>query len=169
MGTKKSKAKMKTKTCVSFSDAPNGRTSVRPFAFASSLRDFATLARNPPEGPCPDTSPSRLFCVSAGMVLFFSGRTAVPFIQRIALVNAVAASTGVEVAAHFERIELRVGDVDRPAMEGPALPPRNAFTRSRRWLHVSCFIETKSEAAQGRPRLKVVHEPYQRSNHKLRN
>jgi uracil phosphoribosyltransferase len=78
-----------------------------------------------------DDAGRNAFCVSAGMVLFFSGRTAVPFIQRIrekhldriALVNAVAASTGVEVAAHFERIELRVGDVDRPAMEGPALPP----------------------------------------------
>jgi hypothetical protein len=32
-----------------------------------------------------------------------------------------AASVGVEVATHFERIELRVSDVDRPAMEAPAL------------------------------------------------
>jgi hypothetical protein len=44
-------------------------------------------------------------------------------LDRIALVGAVAASIGVEIAAHFERIELRVGDVDRPAVEAPALPP----------------------------------------------
>jgi hypothetical protein len=58
------------------------------------------------------------------------GRTALPFSQRIrqehldriALVGAVAASIGVEVTAHFERIELRVGDVDQPAMEAPASP-----------------------------------------------
>jgi hypothetical protein len=33
-------------------------------------------------------------------------------LDSVALVRAVAASVGVEVAAHFERIELRVGDVD---------------------------------------------------------
>ena len=44
-------------------------------------------------------------------------------LDRIALIGAVAASIRVEIAAHFERIELRVGDVDRPAMDAPALPP----------------------------------------------
>ncbi|MFY9837310.1 MAG: hypothetical protein WAK55_12740 [Xanthobacteraceae bacterium] len=56
-----------------------------------------------------------------------AGRTGPPFKQRIpeehldrvALVRAVA---GVEVAAHFERIELRVGDVDRAAMDAMAPP-----------------------------------------------
>jgi hypothetical protein len=44
-------------------------------------------------------------------------------LDRIALVGAVAASTGVEVVAYFKRIKLRVADIDRPAMEAPALPP----------------------------------------------
>jgi hypothetical protein len=58
-------------------------------------------------------------------------RVGLPFKQQIrdecldciALVSGVATSIGVEVTAHFERIELRVGDVDQPAMEAPALPP----------------------------------------------
>jgi hypothetical protein len=55
-------------------------------------------------------------------------RTGLSFIQRIpeerldrvALVVAVAASIGVEIAAPFERIELRVADVDRQAMDTAA-------------------------------------------------
>jgi hypothetical protein len=44
-------------------------------------------------------------------------------LDRIALVGAIAASIRAKVATLFERIELRVGDVDRPATDAPALPP----------------------------------------------
>jgi hypothetical protein len=37
-------------------------------------------------------------------------------LDRIALIGAVAASIGIEVTAHFERIELRVGQRDRKAV-----------------------------------------------------
>jgi hypothetical protein len=33
-------------------------------------------------------------------------------LYRVALISAVAASIRVEVAAHFKRIELRIGDVE---------------------------------------------------------
>jgi hypothetical protein len=48
-------------------------------------------------------------------------------LDRIALVSAVATPIGVEVTAHFERIELGVGNVDRPAMEAPASTPAKCF------------------------------------------
>jgi hypothetical protein len=48
-------------------------------------------------------------------------------LDRIALIGAVATSVGVEVAALFQHIDLRVGDVDRPAMENPALPAAKCF------------------------------------------
>jgi hypothetical protein len=61
-------------------------------------------------------------------------------LDRVALVRAVATSIRVKVAAQFERIELRVGDVDRQATDAPALPPvfirfRGLFSSLDLFLH----------------------------------
>jgi hypothetical protein len=63
-------------------------------------------------------------------------RADLSFIQRlrekhldpIAFISAVAAPIGIEVAAHFERIEMRLGDIDRPARGAQLCRLRNAFT-----------------------------------------
>jgi hypothetical protein len=57
-------------------------------------------------------------------------------LDRVALVSVVAASVGVEVAVHFERITLRVGDVDRPAV----CRLRNALTRGVEAERVSAVL-----------------------------
>jgi hypothetical protein len=49
--------------------------------------------------------------------LSFTQRIREEHLDRIALISAVAASIGIEIARLFERIELRVGDVDRPEMD----------------------------------------------------
>jgi hypothetical protein len=69
--------------------------------------------------------------------LSFTERIREEQLDRIALVKAVAASIGVEVAAHFKRIELRVGDVDRPEME--AVPPPPAKCLHSRGRGGTCF------------------------------
>ncbi|MFY9840239.1 MAG: hypothetical protein WAK55_27980 [Xanthobacteraceae bacterium] len=55
-------------------------------------------------------------------------------LDRVAFVGAVATSIGVEVAVHFERIELRVGDVDRQATDAMALVAKADILTLRRRL-----------------------------------
>jgi hypothetical protein len=52
---------------------------------------------------------------------------------------ALAASTGVEVVAYFKRIKLRVADIDRPAMEAPALPPAKCL---HPWCRSATLLST---------------------------
>jgi hypothetical protein len=52
-------------------------------------------------------------------------------LDRIALVKAVAAPIGVEIAPRFKRIELRVSDVNRPAMDAQLAPAAVALSASR--------------------------------------
>jgi hypothetical protein len=59
-------------------------------------------------------------------------------LDSVALVGAVAASIRVEIAALFERIELRVGDVDQPAMEAQLCRLMPSPLRSRWNVFQSC-------------------------------
>jgi len=51
----------------------------------------------------------------AGLGLSFTQRIRQEHLDCVALVSAVAASIGVEIAAYFERIELCVGDTNGSA------------------------------------------------------
>jgi hypothetical protein len=92
--------------------AAAGAMPIRATMAASSGRTKA--ARSTPGKTTRSRATSR--GTASSMVLGTSrSRSQSTTFDRVALVSAFAAPIGVEVATHFERIELRVGDVDRPA------------------------------------------------------